>query len=608
MLRVLTCGSVDDGKSTLIGRLLVECGQVPDDVLATLKQDSRRWGTTGEAPDYALLVDGLAAEREQGITIDVAYRFLTTPQRRFILADTPGHEQYTRNMVTAASTADLAILLLDVRSGLLAQTRRHAAIAALLGIRQIVLAVNKMDLAGYAQAPFAAVAAAFAVVAGELGELAVTAIPLCARDGDNIAQHSPAMPWYRGPTLLEALNRAEPAAAPRDAPLRMHVQWVNRPDAGFRGFAGTIASGTVRPGLAVQALPAGTQARVARIVTLDGDLAEAAAGRAVTLVLDREIDVARGDVLAAGELPRIADRVTARLVWLDETPLFRGRPYQIMLGARSLSATIDAVQARLDVLTLAEAPAQDLRMNEIGRVSLSFAAPVVFEPYRRSRAMGSFIVIDRLTNATVGAGMIESGEAARPVTWQRLAVDAAARAAIKQQHPAVLWFTGLSGAGKSTIAGLVEQRLHALGRHTMLLDGDRVRHGLNRDLGFSEADRVENIRRVAEVAKLFVEAGLIVLVSFISPYRSERLLARSRVAEGEFLEIFVDTPVAECRKRDPKGLYARADAGQIRNFTGVDAPYEPPEAPELVLPTLEAPAAALADRVVAELRRRGAVG
>jgi bifunctional enzyme CysN/CysC len=603
MLRVLTCGSVDDGKSTLIGRLLVECGQVPEDVLASLKQDSRRWGTTGEAPDYALLVDGLSAEREQGITIDVAYRFLTTPHRRLILADTPGHEQYTRNMVTAASTADLAILLLDARAGMLAQTRRHAAIAALLGIRHILLAVNKIDLVGYSEAAFTALADAFARYAASLGEIAVTALPLCARDGDNIARPSPALAWYRGPTLLEALDRAEPAAALPEAPFRMHVQWVSRPDAGFRGFAGSIASGTLRRGMQVHALPAGTMAAVARVVTMDGDLDQATAGRAVTVVLDRAVDVARGDVLAAGTLPTLADRVVARLVWLDETPLFRGRPYQVMLGARSLTATIDTVHSRLDIATLAEDPVRELAINEIGRVGMSFASPIVFEPYASSRAMGSFIVIDRMTNATVGAGMIESGDLrAATLRPHRLDVDRAARAALKHQRPAVLWFTGLSGSGKSTIANLVERRLHALGHHTMLLDGDNVRHGLSRDLGFSEADRVENIRRIAEVARLFTDAGLIVLVSFISPYRSERRLARERMEEGEFLEIFVDTPIEECRKRDTKGLYARADAGTLRNFTGVDAPYEAPEAPEVHLRTAGATPAEMAEIVVAAMR------
>ncbi len=610
LLRVLACGSVDDGKSTLIGRLLFECGTIPDDVMAALERDSKRFGTVQGGTDYALLVDGLAAERDQGITIDVAYRYFETPRRRFILADAPGHEQYTRNMVTGASASDLAILLVDARKGLLVQTRRHAAIASLLGIRQVVLAVNKMDLVGFDQAVFDKIVTDFYALLGKLGPLAVTAIPVCARDGDNVTAPSTRMPWYSGTTLLTALEGAEPTSHVAERAFRMPVQLVARPDHTFRGYAGTVATGTVRPGATVVNAVSGMEAAVARIVTMDGDLDEALPGQAVTLVLDREIDVSRGDVLAAAPPPALADQVTAWVVWMDETPLFRGRAYLLMLGTRTVVATITEITNRLDVDTLAEVPVRELALNEIGRVTISLAERVPCERYAVSRELGGFILIDRLARNTVGAGMVTDlrAGAASNIHWHHLDVDKDARSGMKDQKPAVLWFTGLSGAGKSTIANLVEKYLHAQGRHTMSLDGDNVRHGLNRDLGFSEADRVENIRRVAEVSKLFVEAGLIVLVSFISPYRAERMLARDCVTEGEFLEIFVDTPVEECRRRDPKGLYRRADAGQIRNFTGVDAPYEPPLDPEIRLPTLDSPPEALAEQVVVELRRRGIIG
>jgi bifunctional enzyme CysN/CysC len=606
LLRVLACGSVDDGKSTLIGRLLFECGTIPDDVLAALERDSKRFGTVGDEIDYALLVDGLSAEREQGVTIDVAYRYFETPRRRFILADAPGHEQYTRNMVTGASASDLAVLLVDARKGLLVQTRRHAAIASLLGIRQLVLAVNKMDLVGFDQTVFDRIVTDFYSLLGKLGPLAVTAIPVCARDGDNVTKPSTRMPWYSGTTLLSALEGAEPTSHVAERAFRMPVQLVARPDHTFRGYAGTVATGTVRPGVLLVNATSGTEAAVSRIVTMDGDLAEAVPGQAVTLVLDREIDVSRGDVLAATPAPALADQVTAWVVWMDETPLFRGRAYLLMLGSRTVVGTITDISNRLDVDTLAEVPVRELALNEIGRVTISLAQRVACERYAVSRELGGFILIDRLSRGTVGAGMVTDLRAgASDIHWHRLDVHKEARAAMNGQKPVVLWFTGLSGAGKSTIANLVEKYLHAQGRHTMSLDGDNVRHGLNRDLGFSEADRVENIRRVAEVSKLFVEAGLIVLVSFISPYRAERMLARDCVAEDEFLEIFVDTPVEECRRRDPKGLYRRADAGQIRNFTGVDAPYEAPLDPEIRLPTLSAAPEALAERVVDELRRRG---
>jgi bifunctional enzyme CysN/CysC len=609
LLRVLACGSVDDGKSTLIGRLLFECGTIPDDVMMALERDSKRFGTVDGGTDYALLVDGLAAERDQGITIDVAYRFFETPRRRFILADAPGHEQYTRNMVTGASASDVAVLLVDARKGLLVQTRRHAAIASLLGIRQIVLAVNKMDLVGYDQHVFDAIVTDFYGLLSKLGSLAVTAIPVCARDGDNVTAPSTRMPWYSGTTLLTALEGAEPTSHVAERAFRLPVQLVMRPDHTFRGYAGTIASGTIRPGTPVVNAMSGVEANVARIVTMDGDMAEAAAGQAVTLVLDREIDVSRGDVLAVAPPPAQADQITAWVVWMDDTPLFRGRAYMVMLGTRTVIGTITEVTSRLDIDTLTEVPVRELALNEVGRVTISLAQRLPCEPYTVSRDLGGFILIDRLTRNTVGAGLVTDLRAgATNIHWHRLDVDKSARASLKAQKAAVLWFTGLSGAGKSTIANLVEKRLHAQGHHTMVLDGDNVRHGLNQDLGFSEADRVENIRRVAEVSKLFVDAGLIVLVSFISPYRAERLLARDCVEQGEFLEIFVDTPVEECRRRDPKGLYRRADAGQIRNFTGVDAPYEEPLDPEIRLRTLSASPEMLAEHVVDELRERGIIG
>jgi bifunctional enzyme CysN/CysC len=609
LLRVLACGSVDDGKSTLIGRLLFECGTIPDDVMAVLERDSRRFGTTGGNIDYALLVDGLAAERDQGITIDVAYRYFETPRRRFILADAPGHQQYTRNMVTGASNSDLAIVLIDARKGVLDQTRRHAAIASLLGIRDVVLAVNKMDLVGFDQAVFERIVGDFHAVLGHLHALAVTAIPVCARDGDNVTTSGTRMPWYQGTSLLAALESAEPGHDGAARPFRLPVQLVARPDQTFRGYAGTVAAGTLRPGDTVVNAASRVEARIARIVTMDGDLDAARAGDPVTLVLDREIDASRGDVLAAAPAPALAEHIDARVVWMDDTSLFRGRAYQVMLGTQSVIGTVTDITSRLDIETLEETPARELHMNEIGRVALSLSHPVACEPYVNSRELGGFILVDRLTRNTVGAGMVTALQGAREnVYWHQLDVDKAARALLNGQKPSVLWFTGLSGAGKSTIANLVEKRLHAAGRHTMILDGDNVRHGLNRDLGFTEADRVENIRRVAEVAKLFVEAGLIVLVSFISPYRAERMLAREAVEDGEFVEIFVDTPVDECRRRDPKGLYRRADAGQLRNFTGVDAPYEAPLDPEIRLRTLELAPEALAEQVVVELQRRGIVG
>ena len=613
LLRVLTCGSVDDGKSTLIGRLLFEFGALPDDAVAALVRDSRRFGTVGDGVDYALLVDGLAAEREQGVTIDVAYRFFDTPGgetpgRRFILADTPGHEQYTCNMVTGASTADVAVLLVDASRGLLAQTRRHAAIVWLMGIRQVVLAINKMDLVGFAPEVFHAITRDFTALLCALPGVGVTAIPICARDGDNVTEPGGRMSWHAGPTVLGALEAASAASFDRGRPFRMPVQLVVRPDASFRGYAGTVAAGVVRPGDVLCNAASGVAAGVRAIVTMDGDRAEAGEGDAVTLVLDREIDVSRGDVLAQAPAPPCADEVTAWLVWMSETPLFRGRAYFVRLGTASVTGTVTSVLGRLEIDGLTEGPADHLKRNEIGRVVISLTQRMVCEPYAMGRTMGGFILVDRMSGATLGAGMVLDARS-RPanVHWHRLDVDKSARAGLKGQRACILWFTGLSASGKSTIANLVERRLVAMGRHSMVLDGDNVRHGLNRDLGFTEEDRVENIRRIAETAKLFVEAGLIVLVSFISPYRQERGMARDLVEAGEFLEVFVDTPIAECRRRDPKGLYAKADAGEVRNFTGVDAPYEPPLAPELVLSTLDHPAEALAEQVVAELLRRGVI-
>jgi bifunctional enzyme CysN/CysC len=511
-------------------------------------------------------------------------------------------------MATGASTADLAILLVDARNGLLDQTRRHAAIASLLGIRSVVLAINKMDLVGFDQAVFDAIVAGFDLLRGRLGDLSVTAIPICARDGDNVTGSSARMPWYTGETLLAALENAEPPSRANGHPFRFPVQYVNRPDQSFRGYAGTVASGTIRVGDKISNTESRTQAKVARIVTMDGDLTDAGAGQPATLVLDREIDVSRGDVLAADPPPILADQINAWVVWMDETPLFRGRAYQFMLGTRSVVGTITDIANRLDVETLREIGVRELHLNEIGRVAISLSHPVACEAYEKSRDLGGFVLIDRMTKNTVGAGMITDVRAGRTnVHWHQLAVDKGARSLLKHQKPAVLWFTGLSGAGKSTIANLVEKQLLATGHHTMTLDGDNVRHGLNRDLGFTEADRVENIRRIAEVAKLFVEAGLIVLVSFISPYRNERMLARDCVEDGEFVEIFVDTPVEECSRRDPKGLYQKAYAGQIRNFTGVDAPYEEPLQPEIRLRTLEAPPEDLAGQVIADLRHRGII-
>ncbi|MCX5513564.1 adenylyl-sulfate kinase [Kaistia algarum] len=610
LLRFLTCGSVDDGKSTLIGRLLYDSKRLFDDQIATLEKDSKKFGTVGDDMDFALLVDGLEAEREQGITIDVAYRFFATEKRKFIVADTPGHEQYTRNMATGASTADLAVLLIDARKGILNQTRRHATIASLLGIRHVVLAINKFDLVGYDLAIYERIIAEFDADAGHYGFASRVAIPLSARFGDNVSFHSDAMPWYRGPTLIEHLETVEieiDTLVPR--PMRFPVQWVNRPDLTFRGYAGTLAGGTVEAGDEIVVARTGQTARVARIVTYDGDIASASAGDAVTLTLDREIDVSRGDVLApASTRPEVSDQFAAHLIWMADEPLLPGRPYWMKIGTRTVGAAVSELKHRLEIETLKPLAAKTLALNDIGFGNLSLSEPIALDPYEENRTTGAFILVDRFTNQTVAAGMVRFGlRRATNVHRQALAIDKAARAEAKGQKPVILWLTGLSGAGKSTIANLVEQKLHLRGRHTYLLDGDNVRHGLNRDLGFTDADRVENIRRVAETAKLFLDAGLIVLVSFISPFRSERQLARDLVEEGEFVEIFVDTPLAVAEARDVKGLYKKAREGKIKNFTGIDSPYEPPQAAEIHLDAAGSDPEAMADRILAYLGDRGII-
>ncbi|MFN4239281.1 MAG: sulfate adenylyltransferase subunit CysN [Erythrobacter cryptus] len=590
LLRFITCGSVDDGKSTLIGRLLYDSKMIFEDQLAALEADSKRHGTQGEALDFALLVDGLAAEREQGITIDVAYRFFTTAKRKFIVADTPGHEQYTRNMVTGASTADLAVILVDARKGVLRQTRRHSYLVHLIGIRHVVLAVNKMDLVDYDEATFAAILADYRAFADGIGIGAFTAIPISGFRGDNITTPSPNTPWYSGPTLIEHLETVElDATAAQARPFRMPVQWVSRPNLDFRGFAGQIASGTIRPGDKVRIVPSGKTSAIARIVTFDGDLDEAVAGQSVTLTLADEVDCSRGDMIAAaGDPPQASDQFRATLVWLDEAALKPGRGYWLKLGTQMVTATIQPPEYEIDVNTLEHLAAKTLGLNAIGVVEFATDRPIVFEPYASSRELGGFILIDKFTNATVAAGMIAfSLRRAENIHWQPVSITREDHARMKNQTPRVLWFTGLSGSGKSTIANEVEKQLFLMNRHTFLLDGDNVRHGLNRDLGFTEADRIENIRRVGEVAKLMADAGLIVLTAFISPFRAERQMVRDMLPPGEFIEIFIDTPLAVAEARDVKGLYKKAREGKLKNFTGIDSPYEPPENPEIRVNTLE---------------------
>ncbi|MET3667711.1 sulfate adenylyltransferase subunit CysN [Caulobacter sp. 1776] len=603
LLRFITCGSVDDGKSTLIGRLLYDSKMIFEDQMAALEADSKKVGTQGGAIDFALLVDGLAAEREQSITIDVAYRFFSTEKRKFIVADTPGHEQYTRNMVTGASTADAAVILIDARKGVLTQTRRHSYLVSLLGIRHVALAVNKMDLVGWDQAVFDEIVADYRAFAEQIGLAVFTPIPISGLGGDNMAARGEHTPWFDGPILMDWLESIEVEDDLRANPFRMPVQWVNRPNLDFRGFSGLIASGSIKPGDRIRALPSGRESRVARIVTLPRDLDQAVAGQSVTLTLEDEIDISRGDVIAAADAPApVANQFEATLVWMDDEPLPPGRTYLLKLGTRTVSASVTEIKHRVNVNTLEKTAAKRLELNEIGVCNLSLDQAIPFEAYADNRQMGGFILVDRLSNRTVGAGMINFAlRRADNIHWQHTDVTKASRSALKAQRGQVVWLTGLSGAGKSTIANLVEKRLHALGRHTYLLDGDNVRHGLNKDLGFTEEDRVENIRRVAEVAKLMVDAGLIVLTAFISPFRAERQLARDILEPGEFIEVFVDTPLAVAEARDVKGLYKKARSGQLKNFTGVDSPYEAPEKPELRIDTTAIDPVEAAERIVAWL-------
>jgi bifunctional enzyme CysN/CysC len=614
LLRFLTCGSVDDGKSTLIGRLLYDSQAILADQMATLERESRRFGTTGEEIDLALLLDGLEDERQQGITIDVAYRFFATKRRSFIVADSPGHEQYTRNMATGASTADLALLLVDARKGVVDQTRRHSLICSLLGIRHVVLAVNKLDLVGFDQAVFETITETYRQYAADFGFASLQAIPISARFGDNVAATSPRPPWYDGPSLLDYLETINVASddtgRAEGTGFRFPVQWVNRPNLDFRGVAGTVAAGSVKPGDAIVVTGSGVTTRVKEIVTFDGTVERAQAGDAVTLTFTEEIDATRGDMLTSfTSRAEFADQFATHVIWMKEEPLVPGRSYWLKLGTRTLSATVTALKHRIDVNNGAHVAARTLELNEIGFCNLSTAQPIAFDPYTANRDTGGFILIDRLTNETAGAGMIAFGlHRATNIHIQAQTVSAEDRASLKGQLPAVVWLTGLSGAGKSTIANRVEPQLLALGAHSMLLDGDNVRHGLNRDLGFTDTDRVENIRRLGEVAKLMADAGLIVITAFISPFRADRQMAREIVAPHAFIEVFIDTPLDECIRRDPKGLYAKAKAGAIPNFTGLDSPYEPPEAPELRLSTVGQSVDALAESLIEMLRRRGIVG
>jgi bifunctional enzyme CysN/CysC len=609
LLRFITCGSVDDGKSTLIGRLLYESKVLFEDQLSALAADSKNVGTRGGELDFALLVDGLAAEREQGITIDVAYRFFSTDRRTFIVADTPGHEQYTRNMATGASTADVAVILIDARKGVLTQTRRHSYLVSLLGIRRVVLAINKMDLVDYSRDVFERIERDYREFAARLSIEAISCIPMSAVEGANVMTRSASTPWYTGPSLLEYLETVPVDDHVTDRPFRMPVQWVNRPSADFRGFAGAIASGEVSVGDSVRVLPAGTVSTVARVVVGTDDVDTASAGQSVTVVLADEVDASRGDVVvAANEPPEVADQFEATIVWMHERPMLQGRSYRMKIGTRTVTATVAPLKYKLNINTLEHVAARKLELNDIGVCGLELDQPIVFEPYAQNRELGGFILIDRITNNTVGAGMLHFAlRRSQNVHWHAFDVNKQSRAELKGQKPCVLWFTGLSGAGKSTIANFVEKRLQAMNCHTYLLDGDNVRHGLNKDLGFTDADRVENIRRVAEVSKLMVDAGLIVLVSFISPFRAERRMARDLMGEGEFLEVYVDTPLAVAEQRDPKGLYKKARRGDLKNFTGIDSPYEVPEAPEIQLnTTLESPEQA-AETIVQHLMDTGVI-
>lgn len=610
LLRFITCGSVDDGKSTLIGRLLYESKLLFEDQLAAMEADSKKYGTQGDEMDFALLVDGLAAEREQGITIDVAYRFFSTDKRKFIVADTPGHEQYTRNMVTGASTADAAILMVDARQGVVTQTRRHSFLMQLIGIRHVVVAINKMDLVDYSQQVFDDIVADYRAFADEIGLTEVTFIPMSALKGDNIIAHGEQMPWYHGTTLLGFLETVEvDDARLQGKPFRLPVQWVNRPNLDFRGFSGTIASGVIRPNDEIRVLPSGQATRVGRIVTFDGDLDQAVVGQSITLTTTEEIDISRGDVITTLDSPpQVADQFETSLVWMHDEPLYPGRPYLMKIGTQTVSATVTDIKYEVNVNTLEHTAAKQLELNGIGVCTLSINRPIPFDPYAENQDTGGFILIDRMSNDTVGAGMLHFAlRRSQNIHRQHVDVDKALRAELKAQKPAVLWFTGLSGAGKSTIANALEKKLAAFGQHTYLLDGDNLRHGLNRDLGFTDADRVENIRRVAEVAKLMVDAGLIVLTAFISPFRSERKMARRMLDEGEFIEIFVDTPLEVAEARDPKGLYKKARRGELKNFTGIDSAYEVPENPDLHLKAADLPADEAADQILRLLVERGII-
>jgi len=610
LLRFITCGSVDDGKSTVIGRLLYESKMLFEDQLAAIENDSKKWGTQGGDIDFALLVDGLAAEREQGITIDVAYRFFSTDRRKFIVADTPGHEQYTRNMITGASTADVAVILVDARKGVLTQTRRHSYLASLIGIRKVVLAINKMDLVDYSQKVFDKIDEEYRAFARQIGLADITSIPLSGLKGDNMLVASEKTPWYHGPTLMGFLETCEvdDTRLQKEA-FRMPVQWVNRPNLDFRGFAGIVTSGTVKPGDRIIAQPSGKESTVTRIVAMGGDLAQAVAGQSVTLTLADEIDISRGDVLSMAEAPaEVADQFEASLVWMTDEPMLPGRPYLMKIGTQTVTASITEPKYKVNVNTMEHLAAKQLGVNEIGVVNLALDRQIAFDAYKANRDTGGFILINRMTNNTVGAGMINFAlRRAHNLRMQHVDVDKALRSQLKHQRPAVLWFTGLSGAGKSTIANLVEKKLAATGRHTYLLDGDNVRHGLNKDLGFTEADRVENIRRVAEVARLMVDAGLIVMTAFISPFRSERAMARGQMADNEFIEIHVNTPLAVAEERDVKGLYKKARRGEIANFTGISSPYEAPDAPEIVVNTHTQTAEEAADVIIAKLKALGIV-
>jgi bifunctional enzyme CysN/CysC len=610
LLRFITCGSVDDGKSTLIGRLLYESKMIYEDQFSAIEADSKKWGTQGQEIDFALLVDGLAAEREQGITIDVAYRFFSTDRRKFIVADTPGHEQYTRNMITGASSADVAVILIDARKGVLTQTRRHSYLVSLIGIRKIILAINKMDLMEYSEQVYRDIEAQYRAFAEQIGLDDITAIPLSALRGDNMLHPSDRMRWYSGPTLLSLLETIELDDTRRErAPMRLPIQWVNRPNLDFRGFAGTLASGVVRPGERVRVEPSGRESRVARIVTADGDQEMAVAGQSITLTLEDEIDVSRGDLIStATSPPEVADQFQATIIWMSDESMLPGRPYLLKIGARTVSATITEPKYKINVNTMEHLAAKKLDLNEIGVCNMALDQMVAFDPYTENHETGGFILIDRLTYNTVGAGMLHFAlRRSHNIHMQHVDVNKEARAELMGQKPVVLWFTGLSGAGKSTIANLVEKKLHARGRHCYLLDGDNVRHGLTKDLGFTEADRVENIRRVAEVARLMVDAGLIVLTAFISPFRAERAMARNMVGDGEFVEIFVDTPLDVAESRDVKGLYRKARRGELSNFTGIDSPYEAPESPELCVNTVACAPDEAADQVIAFLQRSGKI-